>query len=154
MCRAAHRSWIDEQREDTPAPVSVDDALRVSDDDRRRVIDQLRTHTADGRLSLDEFAGRVGEAWGSTTYADLRSVLRDLPVTAPIAAAPVHRPRPRPRGRRGLPLPVLVTLLVVVGSILMSHFAWWLIPVGFWFFGGCGRQRARDVNRRVDPVSV
>lgn len=152
MCRAAHRYWDVDQREGTPARASVDDALRVSDDDRRRVIEQLRTHTADGRLSLDEFAGRVGEAWGSTTYGDLRSVLRDLPAATPIAAPPVHhRSRPRPWG---MPLPLLVALLVVLGSVLMSHFAWWLIPVGFWFFGGCGRQRARDVSRRADPVSV
>src|SRR5688500_17720361 len=103
MCRAAHRSWIVEPREDIPARASVDDALRVSDDDRRRVIEQLRTHTADGRLSLDEFAGRVGEAWGSTTYGDLRSVLRELPAAAPIAAPPAPRSQPRPRSRpRGL----------------------------------------------------
>lgn len=152
MCRAVHRSWVVEQHEDTPARASVDDALRVSDDDRRRVIEQLRTYTADGRLSLDEFAGRVGETWGSATYGELRSVLRDLPVATPIAVPPVPQSRPR---QRGLPLPLLVALLVVVGSVLMSHFAWWLIPVGFWFFGGCGRQRAaRNVSRRVDPISV
>ena len=152
MCRAAHRSWDVERREETRASASMDDALRVSDDDRRRVIEQLRTHTADGRLSLDEFAGRVGEAWGSTTYGELRSVLRDLPGAATTAPQrPVHRSRPRPRA---MPLPLLVALLVVVGSVLMSHFAWWLIPVGFWVFGGCRGQRARSVDRRADPVSV
>lgn len=149
MCWAAH-SWDRDERREDPVPVrnTVDDATRISDADRERVIEQLRTHTADGRLSLDEFAERVGEAWAATTHGELRPVLRDLP-------APVVTREPSPRARRasGVPVPLLIAALVFVGSVLMSHFAWWLIPVGFWAFGGCGGHRARTVERtaRRDP---
>ena len=120
---------------------------RASDHDRQRVIDELRRHTADGRLTLDEFEERVEEALRATTHADLVHVLRELP--QPVSArsgTPEVPQRARSRaGRRrtGLPTPVLIVLLVVGGSIAMGHFAWWLIPVGFWVTGGghCGARR-------------
>ena len=119
---------------------------RASDHDRQRVIDELRRHTADGRLTLDEFEERVEEALRSTTHADLVHVLRELP--QPVSGgsrgvAPVKPPERR-RRRTGLPTPVLVVLLVVGGSIAMGHFAWWLIPDGFWVTGGghCGARRS------------
>ena len=48
---------------------------------------------------------------------------------------------------------MLIVALVVIGSLLMDHFAWWLIPVGFWMFGGCGMQR-RDVGRPASRDEV
>lgn len=122
--------------------------MRVSDADRQRVIEQLRTHVADGRLTLDEFAGRVGEAWGVRTHGELQTVLRDLPS---LRAEPVVQARPRrhtTRPRTGIPTPLLIVALVVAGSLLMSHVAWWLIPVGFWMFGGCRGGRR---NHRAEP---
>lgn len=120
---------------------------RASDHDRQRVIDELRRHTADGRLTLDEFEERVDEALRATTRGDLVHVLRELP--QPVSGrstghVPAAAPERRRRGRRvGLPAPALVVLLVVGGSIAMGHFAWWLIPVGFWVTGGghCGARR-------------
>ena len=146
MCWSAHRyGEFDEPRERRHEPETFDAGLRVSDADRERVIAQLRKHTGDGRLTLDEFAERVGEAWAATTHGDLGSVLRDLPV---LDNRPQPQPRPR-RARTGIPVPLLVIALVAVGSLLMSHFAWWLIPVGFFAFGGCGGRA--DRNRRDEP---
>lgn len=110
--------------------------LRASDADRQRVIDLLRTHTADGRLTLTEFEERVEEALRATTIGELQHVLRELPVppsvrTTPSTVAPRPQSRPRP------PMWAVVALLVVAGSILLGHFAWWLIPLGFWTLGGC-----------------
>jgi len=121
--------------------------VRASDADRQRVIDLLRTHTADGRLTLEEFEERVGEALAARTQADLAHVLRELPV--PLSARSTSsKPVERARRRRSLPTPALVALLVVVGSVLMGHFAWWLIPVGFWVLGGgCGAKRAHHGHR-------
>lgn len=65
--------------------------LRASDDDRRRVVSELERHTADGRLTLDEFSERVGRVYGAATHADLAAITYDLPAAAPripVAADP------------------------------------------------------------------
>jgi hypothetical protein len=126
--------------------------VRASDADRQRVIDLLRTHTADGRLTLDEFEERVGEALAARTRDELRLVLRELPL--PADPAPAAAPPVRHRSRRRMPTVPATVLLVVVGSVLLGHFAWWLIPIGFWVFGGgCGAKRHhhRHTARR-EPV--
>jgi hypothetical protein len=63
-------------------PVGVSDAqpdLRVSDADRQQVVDRLRDETASGRLTLDEFDERVGEAYAARTRSQLEHVMRELP---------------------------------------------------------------------------
>ena len=69
--------------------------VRVSDAERNVVVEALRTHTADGRLTLDEFAERVEVALAARTRADLDEVLRDLPAVLPTAA-----PTPQPSSSR------------------------------------------------------
>ena len=59
--------------------------VRISDADRTQAVELLRRHTADGRLTLDEFSERVGLAFGARTQADLERVMADLPaVQAPV----------------------------------------------------------------------
>jgi class 3 adenylate cyclase len=59
--------------------------VRISDADRNQAVELLRRHTADGRLTLDEFSERVGLAFGARTRADLQHVMADLPaVQAPV----------------------------------------------------------------------
>lgn len=53
--------------------------VRVGDDERRSVIELLRLHTAEGRLTLDEFSERVGLALAATLRADLEPLVADLP---------------------------------------------------------------------------
>lgn len=62
-----------------------------TDADRQRVVLALRDHVTEGRLTLDEFSDRCGEAWGSRTATDLAACLRDLPAVA----APVPEERRR-----------------------------------------------------------
>lgn len=60
--------------------------VRISDDDRQRMVEVLRSHCTDGRLTLDEFSDRVGLAFEAKTRADLELVIADLPAaTAPVA---------------------------------------------------------------------
>jgi len=66
--------------------------VRVADDDRERAVALLREHTAAGRLDLEEFSERVGEALAARTRGDLERAVRELPATA--AAAP-RRPAMR-----------------------------------------------------------
>jgi hypothetical protein len=72
-------------------------ALLVSDADRERAVTNLREHLSAGRLTLEEFTERIGEAYAARTGVDLERASRDLPAVA-------ERPtRPR-RGRKRLTL--------------------------------------------------
>lgn len=57
-----------------------DPNLRASDADRERIVEQLRQHTADGRLTMDEFEQRMTAAYAAKTYGELAALTRDLPV--------------------------------------------------------------------------
>jgi len=53
--------------------------LRVSDADREKVADILRTAAGDGRLDLDELDERLEATYRARTYADLVPITVDLP---------------------------------------------------------------------------
>lgn len=67
--------------------------MRASDDDRQEVIDRLQAALAEGRLKLEEFTERVGQAYQAVTYGDLARLHADLPAARP-AAAPQPVPAP------------------------------------------------------------
>jgi class 3 adenylate cyclase len=68
-----------------PPPDQWHPVVRVSDADRNQAVELLRQHTAEGRLTLDEFSERVGLAFGARTQVDLEQVMADLPaVRAPV----------------------------------------------------------------------
>lgn len=69
-------------------------ATRASDAEREQVVAELREHSAQGRLTLEEFSQRVDEAYAAKTVAELEAVKRELPV---IAATPAARPRRKSR---------------------------------------------------------
>ena len=50
-------------------------AIRVSDVERRAVVEKLGLHYADGRLTLEELRERTVEAWSARTDAELLSEL-------------------------------------------------------------------------------
>ena len=59
---------------------SNQDNVRASDADRERIVEQLRGHAADGRLTMDEFEERMSAAYEAKTYGELAELTRDLPV--------------------------------------------------------------------------
>ncbi|MFF4221850.1 DUF1707 domain-containing protein [Streptomyces abikoensis] len=63
-------------------------ALRASDADRDRIAEILREALAEGRLTAEEHAERVGAAYEAKTVGELEPLVRDLPVGARHAAAP------------------------------------------------------------------
>jgi len=69
--------------------------LRTSHADREQAIDMLKAAFVEGRLTMDEFDLRVGQALASRTYADLAALTADIPArvtrTRP-PAAPVREP--------------------------------------------------------------
>lgn len=52
---------------------------RLSDLDRERVVEVLKTSCSDGRLTLDEFSERVDTAYQAVALRDVLPVLADLP---------------------------------------------------------------------------
>jgi class 3 adenylate cyclase len=61
------------------SPVVESGDVRIGDDDRQRVIDELSRHTGRGRLTLDEFAELAGRVYAARTRRDLDEVLAGLP---------------------------------------------------------------------------
>jgi hypothetical protein len=121
------------------APVTVPDNTRVSDAERNRVIELLKQHTADGRLTLEEFEGRVDETLTARTGSQLRTVLRELPAP-PRAPA---RPRPAlPVAASMFRLPV-IALVVVLVWLAVGHLLLWplFFFAFFWFPIGARRHR-------------
>jgi hypothetical protein len=64
--------------------------IRVADDDRERVVVELREHAVAGRLTLEEFSERVDQAYAARTRGELDVVLRELP-SAPLTPARTRR---------------------------------------------------------------
>ena len=64
-----------------PSRRPVPAALRASDEDRERLVDELNEHAVAGRLDTDELEDRLQSAYAARTTAELDALRRDLPVT-------------------------------------------------------------------------
>lgn len=62
--------------------------LRAGDADRERVAAILNTAYVDGRLSKDEYDGRLESTLSARTYAELDQMLTDLPATPTTGVSP------------------------------------------------------------------
>lgn len=56
--------------------------VRVSDAEREAVVARLSTATGEGRLTLEEFGDRAGQAYAARTHTDLARLVDDLPTAA------------------------------------------------------------------------
>ncbi|MDN5893892.1 MAG: DUF1707 domain-containing protein [Nocardioides sp.] len=74
----------------------VDDPsqLRISDDDRHKVTEMLRTAAGEGRLEVDELDERIEATYSAKIYADLVPIVADLPGAS--TQTPVLRPQDQP----------------------------------------------------------
>src|SRR5215213_10004885 len=71
--------------------------LRASDADRERVVEQLRQHHVEGRLTVEELTERTERADAARTLGDLDALGADLPPLQPPAApAPATAPAGAP----------------------------------------------------------
>jgi hypothetical protein len=66
-----------------------EDSLRAGHEDREKVVAQLNSAFAEGRLEVGELDERVAQAYAAKTMGDLVPLTADLP--APYASAPVRR---------------------------------------------------------------
>jgi hypothetical protein len=67
-------------------------ALRASDAERDRIVEQLRDASAEGRLTLEEFVERMTNAFEARTHEELEVLMRDLPARSGAAVAPRRSP--------------------------------------------------------------
>lgn len=107
--------------------------LRVSDDDRNAVAQDLNEHFEAGRLDIVEHQERIAQALGARTRRDLAGLLSDLPPLRPVNQQRLHRGGPAP----WIVLPILfaIILAVAVGNAVFGirhgfFFPWFLIPIG------------------------
>jgi Domain of unknown function (DUF1707)/2TM domain len=128
-----------------PPPRRPDPRLRVGDDERKLVIDQLADHHAAGRLTLEEFEDRMAAAWTARTGADLALLHQDLPSPAPTRAP--ARPwtgRPRldldPQVRTYL---AVIALLWLIWLLTGAGYPWPVWPMLGWGVGVAGHQWRR-----------
>jgi hypothetical protein len=63
--------------------------MRTSDVDRDRVVERLNVAFSEGRLSKDEYDGRLENAFSGRTYADLDRIVTDLPTARATPVTPV-----------------------------------------------------------------
>jgi hypothetical protein len=86
--------------------------LQASHAHRDHVIGQLKSAFVQGRLTMDEFDERVGQAFASRTYAELAALTADLP--AGLAAAQPPRKPARAQSRVSINKAVNGTACVVL----------------------------------------
>jgi len=65
--------------------------MRAADADRDRVAECLNMAFSEGRLSKDEYDGRLENALSARTYADLDQLVTDLPAVRATAVTPVAK---------------------------------------------------------------
>ncbi|WP_217197284.1 DUF1707 SHOCT-like domain-containing protein [Streptomyces buecherae] len=120
------------------APAVPADAIRASDADRDRVADILREALAEGRLTAEEHAERIGGVYEAKTRGELAPFVRDLP-TAGTAADPdgARAARPASASTPTLPPP---------RNSLTDN----LIAV----FGGAGRRGRWRVGRKTNAFAL
>jgi hypothetical protein len=91
----------EEKRQHHPQPAVARRDMRVSDEDRHAVVDELRVHFSLGRIDLSELEDRVGLALEAKVRGDLEPLLTDLPElhpTTPYTGPPIRERSSRPEG--------------------------------------------------------
>lgn len=126
------QSWPSNQpagpRGGPPWPPNTPGYFRVSQAERDAVAEQLRQHTTDGRLSLDEFGERLDACLRAKTYDELGQVLRDLPAQHP---HPQPAPPQLPPAQHNVPPHVLVLWAALTAAVAAVVFTGHVFPFVF-----------------------
>jgi hypothetical protein len=109
-------------------PYPVSPSWLAATADRERTVGVLRAGFAEGRLTQDELADRVAQAYSARTYGDLWALTADLPAgPVPWAAAPVMPPATAHVGNWRSAAALIITALVIftlaalVTAIITTH---------------------------------
>jgi hypothetical protein len=90
--------------------------MRAGDADRAKVVEKLGRHLGDGRLTIEEFDGRVTQAHAAVYLDQLPPLCADLPPDPP----PTGRRQPRPQAWAQSAAFVVLMALVVSWSMVMA----------------------------------
>jgi hypothetical protein len=101
-----------------------DRALRAADADREAAAEVLRREHLAGRLDDAELDGRLAACFAAVTYADLDTLIADLPADEPSP----RRTHFAPAALWPLPLVPLFLIAVILSH---GHALWLLVPVAF-----------------------
>jgi hypothetical protein len=93
------------------------ETLRAADTDRQKIADQLKAALDEGRLSLHEYDDRVGQAYAARTYADLLTLVDDLPRPG-VSAAEVAARRESDARRSARRMPTALVVLWTIWAAL------------------------------------
>ena len=96
--------------------------IRVADEEREQVAQELREHLLAGRLRSEEFEERVAKAYGAVTKAELDAVKADLPMSSAALGAALTERRAKLRRR----------IVEESGGAA----ALWALCVGVWLISG------------------
>jgi hypothetical protein len=108
-------------------------SIRASDADRERIVEVLRRHTAEGRITAEEFDERMAAAYEARTLGALAELTTDLPVDLV-----AHAQRQQELARKAKPRKPLsrqvrqeVSGIASLGVILTTI---WLVSGGGYFW--------------------
>ena len=146
MCWSSHHrsnwDWSEDRApEPASSPISTPGNFRASDAERNAVVDLLRRHVGDGRLTLVEFEGRVDDTMAARTGDDLRAVLRDLPPLPNPAAEQRQRAARRQAQWSRLTPVLMIAAMLLLFSALVGHIVIWPLFIVLFFRFGPGRRR-------------
>jgi hypothetical protein len=130
--------------------------LRVSDADRERTGDVLRTAFVEGRLTQDELDARLGQAYGARTYADLAAPTADLPAVqrpwpGPLAPTGYQAVQPPPAARSQTTNGMAVASLVCG---LLQVFSLGITAIPAVILGHLARKQMRRTGERGDGMAT
>jgi hypothetical protein len=117
------------------------DATPISDAERERTAERLRTAVGEGRLTLAEFEDRLRTAYATASRGELVEVTGDLPAPIPpTTVAAAASPAPRRPGEWAGPWRswlggALIMLVIWAGTSLADGEVegfWPAFPIGIW----------------------
>jgi Domain of unknown function (DUF1707)/2TM domain len=114
--------------EHDPNILSRQPNLRASDADRAQIIELLRRHHQDGRLTAKELAERIEGVNAATTFGDLDASMANLPRLLPPLAPPTATIQAQTPGAARQRFYRILFAYVVINLFL----------IGIWAFSGRG----------------
>ena len=116
----------------------------VADSDRSTAADELRQHYDSGRLTLEEFEGRLSEVHTARTRGDLDHAFRQLPRSESAASL---RLRDRRWSSLALQYALINVVCILVWALSGAHGGFWpkwvLLGTLIMYFRRLGRRSRR-----------